>query len=85
MHELCVSIVPQKSRGIHAFANHRISKRKKYVCDKITDVFHKINQCPGTVINDDMEILVRFVSECMTDPAQLRASKIQDWNRDREQ
>ena len=26
-----------------------------------------------------MEILCKFVSECMTGPAQLRASKMQDW------
>ena len=42
------------------------------VCDEITDVFHKLGQFSSTVIDDDMEILCRFVSECMTGPAQLR-------------
>ena len=45
----------------------------------MTDVFHKLGQFPSTVIGDDMDILVRFVSECKTDPAQLRASMMQDW------
>ena len=48
------------------------------VCDEITDVFHKLSRLSSTVIDDNIEILVRFVSECMTDPAQLRASKIQE-------
>ena len=37
------------------------------VCDEITDVFHKLSQIPSTEINDDMEILVRFVSGCIHD------------------
>ena len=36
------------------------------LCDEITDVVHKLDQLPWTVIDDDMEILYRFVSECMT-------------------
>ena len=52
---------------------------KERRCDEITDVFHKISQFSSSGIDDDMEILVRFVSECMTDPAQLRASTMQDW------
>ena len=54
-------------------------ERRCDVCDEITDVFHKLGQFPSTVTDDDMEILVRFVSECMTDPTQLRASMMQDW------
>ena len=53
-------------------------ERRCDVCDDITDVFHKLSQFPSTVIDDDMEILCRFVSECMTGPAQLRASMMQD-------
>ena len=48
------------------------------VCEEITDVFHKLSQFPSTVIDDDMKILCRFVSECMTDPAELRALMMQD-------
>ena len=47
-------------------------------CDEITDFSHKFSQLPWTVIDDDMEILCRFVSECMTILAQLRASMMQD-------
>ena len=82
VHELCVFFGPQKSRGIHAFTNHGILccvyQRRCNFCDEITDVFHKLSQFPSTVIVDDMEIC-RFVSECMTGPAQLRASMMQDW------
>ena len=53
-------------------------ERKFDVCDEITDVFHKLSQFPSTVINDDMVILCRFVSEYMTGPAQLRASTMQN-------
>ena len=42
-------------------------------------MYVKLSQFPSTVIDDDIEILCRFVSECMTDPAQLRASMMQDW------
>ena len=56
---------------------HSATKEKR--CDEITDVFHKLSQFSSSGIDDDMEILVRFVSECMTDPAQLRASTMQDW------
>ena len=55
------------------------SAAKEKRCDEITDVFHKLSQFSSSGIDDDMEILVRFVSECMTDPAQLRASTMQDW------
>ena len=87
VHELCVSIGPQKRRGIHTFTNQGIcvclpsatSIRRCDVCDDLTDVFHKLSKFPSTVTDDDMEILVRFVSECMTDPTQLRASMMQDW------
>ena len=51
-------------------------QRRCDVCDEIADVYHKLNPI---VIDDNMEILVRFVSECMTGPAQLRASMMQDW------
>ena len=44
-----------------------------------TDAFHKLSQFSSTVINDEMEIFVMFVSGCMTDPAQLRVSMMQDW------
>ena len=54
-------------------------ERRCDVCDKITDVFHKLSQFPLTVIDDDMEMLCRFVSECMTGPAQLTAAMMQDW------
>ena len=48
-------------------------KRMCDVCDEITDVlkYHKLNQIPSTVIDDDMEILVRFewiLSGFMADP-----------------
>ena len=56
---------------------HSATKEKR--CDETTDVFHKLSQFSSSGIDDDMEILVRFVSECMTDPAQLRASTMQDW------
>ena len=36
-------------------------------CDEITDVFHKLSQIPSTVIDDDMQILVIFVSDCIHD------------------
>ena len=55
-------------------------ERRCDVCDDITDVFHKLSQLSSTVIDDDMEILCRFVSGCMTGPAQLRASMMQDGN-----
>ena len=54
-------------------------ERRCDVCDEITDFFHKLSHFPWTVIDDDMEILCRFVSECMTGPAQLMASMMQDW------
>ena len=42
-------------------------KEGRYVvcghCDVITDVCQKLNQFPSTVIDDDMKILLRFVSE----------------------
>ena len=51
------------------------------VCDEITDVFviQNLSQFPSTLIDDDMEILCRFVSACMTGPAQLRMSMMEDW------
>ena len=54
------------------------SATKEIRCDEITDVFHKLSQFSSAGIDDDMEILVRFVTECMTDPAQLSASTMQD-------
>ena len=51
------------------------SATKEKICDEITDVFHKLSQFSSSGIDDDMEILVRFVSECMTDPAQLRVRR----------
>ena len=53
-------------------------ERKCDVCDEITDVFYKLSQFPSAVMDDDMEILVRFISEYMTNPAQLRESMMQD-------
>ena len=50
-----------------------------YILRQLTNVFHRISQFPSTVINDDMDSLCRFVSECMTGPAQLRAAMMQDW------
>ena len=59
---------------------HSATKERRCdVCDEITYVFHKLSQFPSTVIDDDMAILVRFESECMTDPAQLRAQMMQHW------
>ena len=59
------------------------SATKEIRCDasehEMTDVFHKLSQFPSTVFDDDMVILCRFASECMTGPAQLRASMMQDW------
>ena len=53
-------------------------ERRCDVCDEINDVFYILSQFPSTVIDDDMEILSRFVSECMTGPGQLRTSMMQD-------
>ena len=41
-------------------------------------MYVKLSQVPSSVIDDDMEILVRVVSKCMTGPAQLRASMMED-------
>ena len=58
---------------------HSATKERRCdVCDEITDVFHKSSQFPSTVSDDNMEILVRFLSEFITDPAQLRVSMMQD-------
>ena len=43
-------------------------ERRCDVCDEITDFFRKLSQFPWTVIADDMGILCRFVSKCMTGP-----------------
>ena len=68
-----------QSRVVMLFLPSAAKKSKCDVCDEITDVFHKISQFPPTVVDNDMKIFVRFVCECMTDPAQLRASMMQDW------
>ena len=54
-------------------------ERRCDASDEITDVFHKLSQFPLTVFDDDMEILCRLASECMTGPTQLRAWMMQDW------
>ena len=87
VHELCINIEPQKRNNSHAFTNHGIwccvyllRQRKKMWCiwwDNLC--FHNLSQFPSTVFDDEMAILCRFASECMTCPAQLRASMRQDW------
>ena len=69
VHELWVYIGSQKSRDIHAFTRWCwVYKGKKMWCDVFpTDVLRKLCKFPPTVIDDDMEISVRFVSKCMTD------------------
>ena len=47
------------------------TERRCDVYGNIIDVFNKLGQFPSTVIGDDMDILLRFVSEYMTDDARL--------------
>ena len=68
-----------QSRDLMSCLPSATKERRCDACDEITELFHKLSQSPSTVIDDDMEILCRFVSECITDPAQLSASMMQDW------
>ena len=75
VHDLCLSLEPEKSRGIlfvHAFTGCDVvssfrGKGKKSawqtwnVCDEASDVFSKLNQYPPAVDDEDLETLENFV------------------------
>ena len=75
VHDLCVSLGPQKSTGIlffHAFTGCDVissfrGKGKKSawqtwdVCDEASDVFTRLSQYPPTVDDDDLTTLEKFV------------------------
>ena len=75
VHDLCLSLEPEKSRGIlffHAFTGCDVvssfrGKGKKSawqtwnVCDEASDVFSKLSQYPPAVDDEDLETLENFV------------------------